>query len=240
MLDGHVKIGLEWNSQKGLIETLLPSGDSWVSFSLSVVTWVKRAAVFEMVARFVPREAFARCYFCAFNLTFLPRVCLPFFVTSRKPVSPSMHVVYTVFYAIVCKVFPCPIKCRPCPVVVSHLGRVNLNLRLILRRRWLLLKWVMFDLSHLSLLASPETLREHLLQKRMFSFGHCPKREGGGGPCPNLLALFPPCNCPLYLDMNIILCEYFVIIFNTKITKSTKIIITIITIIIVTWLCNTR
>ena len=32
----------------------------------------------------------------------------------------------------------------------------------------------MFDLSHLSLLASPEALREHLLQKRMFSFGHCP------------------------------------------------------------------
>ena len=31
-------------------------------------------------------------------------------------------------------------------------------------------------------------LREALL-KKMFSFGHCPKR-GGGDPCPNFLTLF--------------------------------------------------
>ena len=30
--------------------------------------------------------------------------------------------------------------------------------------------------------------------KKMFSFGHCPKR--GGGPCPNFLALFLTCICP--------------------------------------------
>ena len=70
-------------------------------------------------------------------------------------------------------------------------------------------------------------IREHLLQKRMFSFGYCPKREGGGGPCPNLLALFSPCNCPLYLKINIMLCVYLLVIFNTKIIKNTKIIITI-------------
>ena len=60
--------------------------------------------------------------------------------------------------------------------------------------------------------------------------------------CPNLLALFPP--CPLYLDINIVLCVYLLVIFNTKITKSTKIIITIITLIIfliiVNCFCNTR
>ena len=68
--------------------------------------------------------------------------------------------------------------------------------------------------------------------------------EKGGGPCPNCLALFPPCNCPLYLDINIMLCVYFLVIFNTKITKRTKIIITIITLIIVVIIvncfCNTR
>ena len=45
------------------------------------------------------------------------------------------------------------------------------------------------------------------------------------GPWPNLLALFPPCNCPLHLDINIMLCVYLLVILNTKITKSTKIII---------------
>ena len=32
-------------------------------------------------------------------------------------------------------------------------------------------------------------VREALLEKKMFSFGHCPKR-GGGDPCPNFLTLF--------------------------------------------------
>ena len=35
-----------------------------------------------------------------------------------------------------------------------------------------------------SINSSRQVLREHLLKKRMFSFGHCPN-EGGGGPCPN-------------------------------------------------------
>ena len=77
----------------------------------------------------------------------------------------------------------------------------------------------------------------------MFSFFGI-AQKGGGGPCPNLLTLFPPCNCPLYHDINIMLCVYLLVIFNTKIIKSNKIIITIITpiivVIIVTWFCNTR
>ena len=52
----------------------------------------------------------------------------------------------------------------------------------------------------------------------MFSFFGI-AQKGGGGPCPNLLTLFPPCNCPLYLDINIMLCVYFLVIFNTKIIK---------------------
>ena len=34
-----------------------------------------------------------------------------------------------------------------------------------------------------------DSLREALTKKKMFSFGHCPKR-GGGDPCPNFLTLF--------------------------------------------------
>ena len=33
-------------------------------------------------------------------------------------------------------------------------------------------------------------LREEFPKKRMFTFGHCPNQGGGGGPCPNFLALF--------------------------------------------------
>ena len=33
------------------------------------------------------------------------------------------------------------------------------------------------------------------------------------GPCPNLLALFPPCNCPLHLDINIMLCDTWMAFF---------------------------
>ena len=33
------------------------------------------------------------------------------------------------------------------------------------------------------------TVREALTEKKMFSFGHCPK-GGGGDPCPNFFTLF--------------------------------------------------
>ena len=33
------------------------------------------------------------------------------------------------------------------------------------------------------------------------------------GPWPNLLALFPPCNCPLHLDINIMLCDTWMAFF---------------------------
>ena len=63
--------------------------------------------------------------------------------------------------------------------------------------------------------------------KKMFSFRHCPKR--GGGALPGYFwTHFPPCS-PLYLDINIMLCVYCLVTFNTKIIKSNKIIITIIT-----------
>ena len=68
---------------------------------------------------------------------------------------------------------------------------------------------------------SAESIREHLTgRKKTFSFGHCPKR--GGNPSPNLLALFPPCNCPLYLDINIMLCVYFLVILTPKSLKVPK------------------
>ena len=54
-----------------------------------------------------------------------------------------------------------------------------------------------------------------LIKKNVF-FRALPEK-GGGGPCTNLLATFPPCNCSLYLDINIMLCVYFLVIFNTKI-----------------------
>ena len=44
---------------------------------------------------------------------------------------------------------------------------------------------------------------------------------------PKFLGPLPPCNCPLHLDINIMLCVYLLVILNTKITKSTKIIILI-------------
>ena len=33
-------------------------------------------------------------------------------------------------------------------------------------------------------------IREHLTKEKLISFGHCPKRMGGG-PCPNFLLFFP-------------------------------------------------
>ena len=78
--------------------------------------------------------------------------------------------------------------------------------------------------------------------KEMFSFKHC--RKGGETHARICLTLFPPCNCPLYHDINIMLCVYLLVIFNTKIIKSTKIMITIIThiivVIIFTSFCNKR
>ena len=66
----------------------------------------------------------------------------------------------------------------------------------------------------------------------------------GGGPCSKSLPLLSPSNCPLHLDIKVMLCVYFLVIFNTKIIKRTKIIITIITLIIIviviTWFFNTH
>ena len=56
----------------------------------------------------VPREEFARLDFCAFFLTFLPRLRLSFFVTFRFVWELSMHVDLSVLLAVVrrCSVFP--------------------------------------------------------------------------------------------------------------------------------------
>ena len=82
-------------------------------------------------------------------------------------------------------------------------------------------------------------IREHVLQQKCFLSGIA---EKGGGPLPEFFTLFPPCNCPLYLDINIMLFDTFG--SHAKIIKSIKIIITIITpiivVIIVTWFCNSR
>ena len=82
-------------------------------------------------------------------------------------------------------------------------------------------------------------IREHVLQQKCFLSGIAEKE---GGPLPEFFTLFPPCNCPLYLDINIMLFDTFG--SHAKIIKSIKIIITIITpiivVIIVTWFCNTR
>ena len=49
--------------------------------------------------------------------------------------------------------------------------------------------WTSLEKSFYLLLMSVSSLREALTKKKMFSFGHCPKR-GGGDPCPNFLTLF--------------------------------------------------
>ena len=51
----------------------------------------------------------------------------------------------------------------------------------------------------------------------------CFLSKKGGGALPDLFGIFPPCICPLYLDINIMLCVYFWVTFNTKIIESSKI-----------------
>ena len=51
--------------------------------------------------------------------------------------------------------------------------------------------------------------------RRKFDFFRALPEKGGGGPCPIFLPFFPLC-CPLYFDINIMLCVYFFVIFNTK------------------------
>merc|ERR550525_974579 len=61
-------------------------------------------------------------------------------------------------------------------------------------------------------------LREALTKKKMFSFGHCPKR-GGGRPLPEFFdPVLPPC-CPLYFDINIMLCDTFWSFLTPKSSK---------------------
>ena len=76
-------------------------------------------------------------------------------------------------------------------------------------------------------------------QKKNVFFRALPER-GGGGPCPNFLA--PSTMLSLIFWHQYHVMWYFLVIFNTKIIKSTKIMITIITpiivVIIVTWFCN--
>ena len=83
-------------------------------------------------------------------------------------------------------------------------------------------------------------IREDINGKKTFSFGHCPN-DGGGLPMPEFFGPFFHHVFPYILTS--ISC-YFLVIFNTKIIKSIKIMITIITpiivVIIVTWFCNTR
>ena len=71
---------------------------------------------------------------------------------------------------------------------------------------------------------------------------NCPKR-GGGDPCPNFLTLLSTMFSLIFWHQYHVIWN-FLVIFNTKIIKSIKIIITIIThiivVIIVTWFCNTR
>ena len=58
-------------------------------------------------------------------------------------------------------------------------------------------------------------------EKKMFSFGHCPKR-GGGRPLPKFFdPVFPPC-CPLYFDINIMLCDTFWSFLTPKSSKVPK------------------
>ena len=63
-------------------------------------------------------------------------------------------------------------------------------------------------------------IREHLTEEKSISFGHCPKRMGGG-PCPNFLLFFPLC-CPLYFDINIMLCDTFWSFLTPKSSKVPK------------------
>ena len=52
----------------------------------------------------------------------------------------------------------------------------------------------------------------------------------GRGALPKLFAtFFPPSNCPSHLDIKVMLCVYLLVISNTKIIKSAKITITIVT-----------
>ena len=53
------------------------------------------------------------------------------------------------------------------------------------------------------------SIREALLKKKMFSFGHCTRRGGRGEtPARIFLPFFPPC-FPLYFDINSILFDTF-------------------------------
>ena len=48
---------------------------------------------------------------------------------------------------------------------------------------------LVFDTVGISVIVG---VREDIIEKSTFSFGHCPKRGGGVYPCPNFLALFSP------------------------------------------------
>ena len=79
--------------------------------------------------------------------------------------------------------------------------------------------------------------------KKNVFFWALPEKGGGGGPCPNFLTLFSTMFSLIFWHQYHVI-WYFLVILNTKIIKSTKIMITIIThiivVIIVTWFCNTR
>ena len=79
------------------------------------------------------------------------------------------------------------------------------------------------------------SFREHLTGEKSISFGLCPKR-GGGEPCPNLLTLSSAMLSLMFWHQYHVM--WYLVIFNTKIIKSTKIIITIITLIIVIIIVN--
>ena len=55
-------------------------------------------------------------------------------------------------------------------------------------------------------------------EKKMFSFGYCPKRGGGETPARICWPFFPPC-CPLYFDINIMLCDTFWSFLTPKSSK---------------------
>ena len=59
------------------------------------------------------------------------------------------------------------------------------------------------------------TIRDGLLQKKMFSFGHCPKK-GGGDPCPNFFYSF------FHHVVNIMLCDIFWSFLTPKSSKVPK------------------
>ena len=88
---------------------------------------------------------------------------------------------------------------------------------------------------------APSQIREAILKKSVF-FRALPER--GWRPLPEFFYPFFHHVFPYILTSISCYLIFFLVIFNTKIIKSTKILITIIThtivVIIVTWFCNTR